>query len=328
MAKYLVKRLLYMVLVFFVMSFVLFWLYNLIPGDPVASQLAPLKDQLTPEEYQARYDAMRSRLGLDDPLPIRYKKWISNVLKLDFGESSLHRRDVKEVMKHPLKLTITMNIFVVLICLAITIPLGINCAIKRGSTFDKITQVLTVVGYSVPIFIISLFFIFIFAVKLGWFPVSGLRTPNFQGEGFSKTLDMYWHLTLPLAIIIFSSLGSMTRYVRAAMIDALGMDCIKTARAKGVKEKVVIYSHAWRNALLPVVTLIIGWLMSLFSGSLVIEQTFSLPGMGWTYIRALTNLDYNLALAVQMMYIIIALLTNVLSDIAYGIVDPRVRVSK
>jgi len=139
---------------------------------------------------------------------------------------------------------------------------------------------------------------------------------------------MMHHLTLHLRVLIIGSLGGMTRYVRAAMIDALSMDCIKTARAKGLREKVVIYSHAWRNALLPVITLIIGWFMSIFSGSLVTETMFVLNGMGKIYIDALNNQDYNVALAIQLFYIVMAVLGNLIADLSYGLVDPRVRVNK
>lgn len=328
MTKYISKRILYMIFVFCVMSLILFFLYNLIPGDPARAQVEPLKDKLTPEEYQLRYEQARKSLGLDDPLIVRYGRWIGGVLKLDFGDSSVYKKPVIDVVIPPMKNTIFINVFVVLAVLLITIPLGIRTAVKQNSGFDKTVQVLTVVGHSVPVFIMALLFIFIFAVKLRWFPVSGMNTPNFKGTGFALFKDTMYHLALPLIIMIVGSLAGVTRYVRAAMIDALSMDYIKTARAKGLKEKVVIYSHAWRNALLPVITLIIGWLMSVFSGSLVIEAMFNLHGMGKFYIDALNNQDYNIALAIQMFYIVIALVGNLITDISYGFVDPRVKVDQ
>lgn len=328
MAKYITKRILYMIFVFFVMSLILFFLYNLIPGDPARAQVEPLKDKLTPEEYQYRYEQARKSLGLDAPMIVRYGRWIGGVLKADFGESSVYKKPVIDVVIPPMKNTIFINVFVILSVLLITIPLGIRTAVKQNSRFDKTIQVLTVVGHSVPVFITALLFIFIFAVKLRWFPVSGMNTPNFKGTGFALFKDTMYHLALPLIIMIIGSLAGVTRYVRAAMIDALSMDYIKTARAKGLKEKVVIYSHAWRNALLPVITLIIGWLMSVFSGSLVIEAMFNLHGMGKFYIDALNNQDYNIALAIQMFYIVTALVGNLITDISYGVVDPRVRVDQ
>lgn len=328
MWKYTIKRIFYMIFVFFLMSFVLFFLYNNIPGDPARSQLEPVKNKLEPEEYQMRYEKLRDEMGLDDPLPERYVKWMGNLLQGDFGQSLVYRRPVSDVVATPLKNTIFINIFAIILALGITIPLGIRCAVKRNSTFDKVVQVLTIVGYSLPVFIISLLFIYLFAVTLGWFPVSGMSTPNFQGTELQAFSDKLWHMVLPLGVMTVGSLGGMTRYVRAAMSDALSMDYIKTARAKGLKERVVIYSHAWRNALLPVITLVIGWIISIFSGSLVVETMFNWNGMGKFYIDSLNNQDYNVALAIQMFYIIISLVGYLITDLSYGLVDPRVRVDE
>jgi peptide/nickel transport system permease protein len=317
-----------MILVFLIMSIVLFFLYNLIPGDPARAELEPIKNKITPEEYQYRYQLARQRLGLDDPMPIRYAKWMNGVLHGDLGMSSIYKAPVNQVIVNPMKITVFINIFSIIITLAITIPLGIFTAVKKNSIFDKSVQVLTIIGYSIPIFIIALLFIYLFAVKLGWFPVSGLNTPNFSGTAWEEFKDTMYHLALPLGVMTVGSLGGLTRYIRAAMIDALSMDYIRTARAKGLKERVVIFSHAWRNALLPIITLLISWLMSVFAGSLVVERMFNLKGMGDFYISALVNQDYNVALAIQLFYIILALLGNLLSDLSYGIVDPRVRVNK
>lgn len=328
MAKYILKRILYMIFVLFIMSLLLFFLYNLIPGDPARAEVEAMKDKITPEEYQYRYEQARTRLGLDDPLIVRYGKWAIAVAQGDFGISRVYKRPVLNVVTTPLKVTMFINMFGIAVGLAITIPLGIYCAVKRNSLFDKSVQVLTIVGYSIPVFIIALLFIYLFAVKLGWFPVSGMSTPNFKGTQWEAFKDTLHHLALPLGVMTIGSIGGLTRYVRAAMSDALGMDYIKTARAKGLKEKVVIFSHAWRNALLPVVTLLISWFMSVFSGSLVIERMFNLNGMGKFYIDALVSQDYNVALAIQLFYIVIALLGNLIADLSYGIVDPRVRVNK
>lgn len=328
MAKYIAKRILYMIFVAFIMTFVLFFLFNLVPGDPARAEVEAMKELLTPEEYLYRYQQARERLGLDDPLIKRYGKWLKNTLEGDLGQSYAYKQPVTEVIKAPLRNTIFLNVFVVAAVLLITIPLGIKCAIKQNSAFDKTIQVLTVIGYSLPVFIIALIFIFIFAVKLRWFPVSGMRTPNFKGTSFQAFLDTMHHLALPLIILIIGSLAGVTRHVRAAMIDALSMDYIKTARAKGLEEKVVIYSHAWRNALLPVITLIIGWIASVFSGSIITESMFNLHGMGKFYIDALHKQDWNVALAIQMFYIVITLVSYLITDITYGFVDPRVKVDQ
>ncbi|BCK00565.1 ABC transporter permease [Anaerocolumna chitinilytica] len=328
MLKYIGKRVLYMVFVFLIMSLVMFFLYNLIPGDPARAQLEPVKTTLTAEQYQMRYKQLRQQMGLDDPIIVKYSKWIGGILHGDFGMSTRHKKPVIDLIKAPMGNTIFINIFATVLALGISIPLGIICAVKRNSIMDNVVQVLTIVGYSLPIFIITLISIFFFAVNLRWFPVSGMHSPNFHGTGLVAFADKMQHLALPLIVMTIGSLGGMTRYVRAAMIEALRMDYIRTARAKGLKEKVVIYSHAWRNALLPVITLIIGWFISIFSGSLVIEQMFNLNGMGKFYMDALMNQDYNVALAVQMFYMVVALIGNLIIDLSYGFVDPRVRVNR
>jgi peptide/nickel transport system permease protein len=222
-----------------------------------------------------------------------------------------------------------LNVISTVLALGITLPLGIFCAVKRGSKRDIGVQVGTIVGYSLPTFIIAIVFIWIFAVILEWFPISGQQTAGYINWSPAKQrLDYLYHLCLPLIVMTFTSLGGMTRYVRAAMIEALNMDYIRTARAKGLREKIVIYSHAWRNALLPVVTLIIGWFLGIFGGSVMIENIFSLNGMGKLYFTALQDSDNDVILSVQMFYIAISLFGNLFIDLIYGVVDPRVRVNK
>lgn len=328
MFKYITKRLLYMVFVFFIMSIVIFFLYSAIPGDPAMVQVAPLRDKLTVEQFQKVYQNTRQQMGLDDPLVIRYTKWIKSVVTLEFGNSIIYKRPVTEVIKVPMQNTIFLNLIVTFLALGITIPLGIFCAVKKFTKFDTTVQVLTIVGYSLPVFIFALIFIYLFAVKLQWLPVSGMNTPNFSGTPIEVFLDRVKYMILPTMVLTIASLGGMTRYVRAAMIESLRMDYIRTARAKGLKERVVIYSHAWRNALLPIITLIITWFIGIFSGSIITESIFALNGMGMVYLKALNGLDYNLAMGIQMFYIVLSLVGNLLIDLSYGIVDPRIRIAK
>lgn len=338
MSKYILKRILYLIVVFFIVSLLMYCLYNLIPSDPARNQLEALKSSLKPEIYQQMYLDLRKEMGLDDPILVRYARWMglipdlsgkfNGLLEGNFGFSQFFKKDVVDVVQEPMKTTIFINIFATILALGITIPLGIYCAVHKGSRFDNFTQVFTIVGYSIPVYIIALVFIFLFAVVLRWFPVSGMGTPGANYTGFRAFLDRLYYFALPLIVMTFGSLGGMTRYVRAAMIDALSMDHIKTARAKGVKEKTVIYSHAWRNALLPVVTLIISWFLGIFSGSVIIENTFNINGMGSLYIKGLNNHDYELALAMQMFYTVVSLIGALIMDLSYGIVDPRVHVDK
>ena len=338
MTKYVLKRLVYMVIVFLLVSLLMYSIYNLIPTDPARAQLEPMKTTLKPEEYEQRYQMLRQQMGLDDPLIVRYLRWIgfwpdvngelNGMLQGNFGYSQIYKTDVANVLPSRMLNTIYINIFSTLVALAITIPLGIYCAVHKRSKSDNAVQVLSIVGYSIPVYIIALIFIWLFAVTLRWLPVFGMQTPGNNFTGFRAFLDKVYYMTLPVLVMTVGSLGGMTRYVRAAMIEALSMDYIRTARAKGLREKVVIYSHAWRNALLPIITSIIGWFISIFSGSVIIENTFSLNGMGKLYWAGLSNLDFELVLAIQMFYTIVALIGSLLMDISYGLVDPRVRVDK
>ena len=338
MTKYVLKRLLYMVIVFLLVSLLMYSIYNLIPTDPARAQLEPMKTTLKPAEYEQRYQMLRQQMGLNDPLIVRYLRWIGfwpdvngkldGMLQGNFGYSQIYKTDVANVLPSRMLNTIYINIFSTLVALAITIPLGIYCAVHKRSKTDNAVQVLSIVGYSIPVYIIALIFIWLFAVTLRWLPVFGMQTPGNNFTGFRAFLDKVYYMTLPVLVMTVGSLGGMTRYVRASMIEALSMDCIRTARAKGLREKTVIYSHAWRNALIPIVTLVIGWFLGIFSGSLMIENIFALNGVGKMYFSALTTSDNEVVLALQMFYILLGLAGNLIIDIAYGFVDPRIRVNK
>lgn len=339
MTKYIIKRIVYLVVVFFVVSFLMYALYNLIPSDPARNQLEAIKKTVKPDVYQKMYEELREEMGLDDSIFVRYARWmglakqkqsgkIDGLLEGNFGMSQFYKKSVIEVVGPPIGNTIFINIFATILALGITIPLGIYCAVHKNGKVDSFTQVFTIVGYSIPIYITALVFVYIFAVLLRLFPVGGMGTPGAEYTGMRAFWDKLYYFSLPLIVMTFGSLGGMTRYVRASMIDALSMDHIKTARAKGVKEKVVIYSHAWRNALLPVITLIISWFLGIFGGSVIIENTFNLNGMGKLYISALNNHDYDLALSIQMFYTVVSLIGALVIDLSYGLVDPRVRIDK
>lgn len=339
MWKYVLKRLGYMIIVFVIITFLIYCLFGLIPNDPAATVVEPLRDLVDAKTFEELYQAERARQGLDDPLIIRYLRWLglypdvggdrfNGVLQGNLGQSTINKRPVVDVIRQPMKNTITLNLMSTFLTLLITIPLGIKSAVKKGSLFDQSFQVISIVGHSLPVYIIGLVLIYIFAVQLRIFPVSGMVTANADYTGLRALLDRAWHYILPLIVIVAANMGSMTRYVRAAMIDVLSMDYIRTARAKGLKEKYVIYSHAWRNALLPITTQIITWFLRLFSGSVIIENTFAFTGMGSTNVLALNWLDYELAIAINLFFTIVSMLGILLCDIVYGIVDPRVRVNK
>ncbi|MBR4943698.1 MAG: ABC transporter permease [Clostridia bacterium] len=337
MAKYIVKRLLYILLVLLVLSFLVFAVYNMLPIDKAADmamqEVAANKNLI----YAERYLYWQRRYGLDGSLFTRYFRWLglapfysgefNGLLQGNLGNSVAYGKPVAEVVKQPLLNTVFLNLFGAVAALAITIPLGVFCAVKKGSKRDTAVQVGTIIGYSMPVFITAILFIWLFAVKLNIFPVSGMSSVGKEYTGFRAFLDKLYHFALPLIVMTFCSLGGMTRYVRASMLDALSLDCVRTARAKGLRERVVIRTHAWRNALIPVVALVVGWLVGIFSGSIMIENIFGINGIGKVYFEALKAGDNEIVLAMQMLYILLALLGNLLVDLAYGLVDPRIRLA-
>ncbi len=339
-----------MLLVMFILSILMFLIYHLIPNNRAYTEaradMNAMKTQnkdLTPEQREAlfeeRYAELQKQYGTDTKnMAILYLRWIgvypnaygrfNGLLEGNFGYSWELKQEVVDAVKMPMKNTIFINIFATILGLGITIPLGIFCSIRKGKRIDQAVQVFTIIGYSLPAFITCIIFIWIFCSLLGWFPPSGMKTPGSNYEGWMWFKDRMKYMALPLITMTFCSLGGMTRYVRASMIDALSLDCIRTARAKGVKEKTVIYSHAWRNALIPIVTQVVGWFLGIFGGSLMFEQIFGINGMGRMMISALRTSDFDVVILLQLFYVLIALLGNLIIDIVYGLVDPRVRVDK
>lgn len=336
MAKYILKRAFYILLVLLILSFLVFAVYNMLPVDKAADmamqEIAANKNLI----YAERYLYWQRKFGLDGSILTRYFRWLGfapfysgeykGLIQGNLGSSVVYGKPVSEVIKEPLLNTVFLNFFGAVLALAITMPLGIFCAVKKGSKRDHAVQVGTIVGYSMPVFITAILFIWLFAVKLNIFPVSGMSSVGKDYVGFRAFLDKLYHFCLPLIVMTFCSLGGMTRYVRASMLDALRLDCVRTARAKGLREKVVVRSHAWRNALIPIVALVVGWLLGIFSGSIMVENIFGINGIGKVYFDALKAGDNEIVLAMQMFYILLALVGNLLVDISYGLVDPRIRL--
>ena len=281
-----------MAVVMMILSFLMFFVYSLIPFDRAVVEAETYKQGLknnprAGELYEQRVAQLRRELGTDQNVVVRYLGWLglgpingkyNGILQGNFGWSYKYSRPANEVLSLPMVNTIFINIFATILGLGITIPLGIFCAVHRGSKRDTAIQVATIVGYSIPVFITAILFIWLFAINLRWFPVSGMKTPGSNYTGLQELKDRIYYMLLPLIVMTFSSLGGMTRYVRASMSEALSLDCIRTARAKGLRERAVIYSHAFRNALIPIITLIIGWFVGIFMGSIVIENIFGQIG--------------------------------------------------
>lgn len=328
MTRYLLKRLVLIDVTFVIITFLLFTVFCLVPGNPIMMKFG--------DEPQTPWQEFRTIVRL---IVTNYNQWIGftrdwtgercGILQGNFGMSSYYGKAALSALRYPMANTIIINTLAALITLAITIPLGIYCAVHFKSKADSAVQTFTLLGCSIPDYLIALIFIYIFAVKLGIFPAGGSKTPGLLATGLRKTLDRFYYLLLPTICLVFTGMASMTRTVRAAIVDTLTQDYVKTARAKGLSEKIVIYSHAWRNALLPISTSLCNWIIGIFSGgSLVIETTFSLVGTGTVFWNALRNNDYQLVLCLEVFYVAAALIGKFLTDLVYTLADPRIRLNK
>ncbi len=317
MLKYIFKRILSLIPVVFIISLILFGLNKAMPGDPVALMISP---STKPENYEAVYQATYEKLGLDKSLPEQYVIWVKNIATGNLGESTSYRKPVKDVIAVPLKNSIILNSFVLLFSLTISIIAGIRSAIHKNKFEDKFWQVFSLFGMSVPTFFIGLCLIYVFALKLRWLPAGGM--PIDSGD----LLSWLRYLALPVATLVIVSLAGTIRYVRNAMLDSLSQDYIRTARSKGLSEKVVIYSHAFRNALIPVVTIVIGSIGALFTGSMITEQVFAWNGLGLVLVKALGQRDFMVVITMNLFYAVVYLVTNFVADLTYALVDPRIKL--
>jgi len=323
MLRYLIKRILILIPVVILISIILFTISKLMPGDPVR---AMLPTTLRPDQYQRAYDAMYLRLGLDKSVVEQYFRWMYNVVILgEFGHSSMLNRPVAEAVAIPLKNTIIMNVFVNLLYLAIALPVSIRMAVKRGSIFDNTIQVSSLATFSIPSFFLGLLLIFFFAVRLAWLPMGGMPNTVMLGTG-ATAVAWARHLTLPVATLTLVSLASALRYFRNAMIEALSQDYIRTARSKGLSEKIVIYSHALRNAMIPISTIIVFTLFSLFIGAPLTEQVFAYNGLGRLLLQAVGARDIMLITTMSLFFSMVSVLAVLVADIVYSLVDPRIKL--
>lgn len=320
MLRYTVKRILSLIPVVFIISIMLFGLTKLMPGDPAKLMVQGGR----PETYDARVEAARKNLGLDQDVVTQYVKWMGNLAHGDLGVSSTYQMEVKDVVAEPLKNTVFLNIFVTIFSLGISILVGIRSAVKKGSFFDQFWQVFSLIGMSVPTFFLGLCLIFIFAFKLGWLPSFGMPEEGLPTGQY--IISWLRHLILPVVTLTTIQLAGTMRYVRNAMLDVLNLDFIRTARSKGLSQKVIIYSHAFRNALIPVVTIVIGQIGALFSGSMITESVFQWNGLGYILLKGLQKRDLWLVVSMNLFYVVIYLVSNFIADISYALVDPRVKL--
>ena len=314
MTRFLLTRLLQVLVVLAIMSFVIYGLIGLMPGDPINMMLAA-----DPHLTAADVARLKALQGLDQPLMKRYLAWAGAALAGNFGYSRLYATTALAALAPRLANTALLMGVSFALALVLALPLGALAARRPGSALDTAANLLAFAGISVPPFWLALMLILAFAVALGWLPAGGIAT---IGDG--GVLDRLRHLVLPVSVLTLASLGTYLRYMRAAMIEALRQDYVRTARAKGASTARILWGHALRNALVPVITVIALSFGSLFSGALITETMFAYPGMGKLIYDAILGNDFNLALAGLLFATLLVLLSNLAADIAYAAADPRI----
>jgi peptide/nickel transport system permease protein len=317
MARFILRRCIETLLVLLVMSFVIYSLIGLMPGDPLDVMLASAPG-VTPEVAAH----LRAIYGLDQPLLLRYWHWLIAALGGDFGFSRSHAQPALQVLAPALVETSKLMLSAFTLSVVLALGLGITAALRPGGTADAVISLAAFAGISVPVFWLALVLILVFAVELHWLPASGTLALGEHGIG-----DQLRHLAMPVVTLAMFYTGQFSRYVRAAMIETLRMDHIRTARAKGAPERRVVLVHALRNAMIPVVTVMALSFGTLFSGALVTETMFAIPGMGKTIYDAILGNDYNLALTGLLFATLVTLLSNLAADLAYGWLDPRIALT-
>ncbi len=314
MTRFILRRVVQTLLVLLVMSFVIYSLIGLMPGDPIDIMIAG-NPTIAPDVAAA----LRKLYGLDQPLLLRYWRWLMAALQGDLGYSRTHSQPVLTMLLPALGQTCKLLISSFVISVILSFVLGILAARKPGGLLDGIISLAAFAGISVPVFWLALMMILVFAVGLHWLPASGIAT---VGDGGFK--DQVVHLVMPVATLALATTGGFTRFVRASMIEVLRLDLVRTARAKGAGEGRVILIHAFRNALIPVVTIMALSFGVLFNGALLTETMFAQPGMGKMIYDAILGNDFNLALSGLLFATLVTLLSNLAADLAYGWLDPRI----
>lgn len=325
MLTYVLKRLLSLIPVMLIITIVIFWVVNLMPGDPVNAYLG-VGSNTTVEQQQQ----IREKLGFDKPAPIQYLNWMKRTITGDLGTSLKYRQPVKDIISKYIWNSFIINIFAMILAFLIAIPVGIKSAVKKYGAFDNFWTVFSLTGVSMPSFFFALLLVFFVAIPISWIPLNGMRTTINAAMGYenkiAEILDILKHMLLPVTVLTIISLASLIRYVRNSVIDVINQDYIRTARSKGLKEKVVIYRHAFRNALIPIVTLLGMYIPGLFGGSILLETVFIWPGIGNVLYTSILDRDYSMLMAANVFYALLTVAGNLMADVSYALVDPRVRV--
>ncbi len=330
MYAYILKRLILIIPTFIGVSLITFAIIQLAPGSPVAFKLrgeggamrANIETEKIIEQTKALY-------GLDKPILVQYALWLGRMIRLDFGRSYKDQRSVMEKIAETLPITLQFTILETLLIYLIAIPLGTYSATHQRSISDQIITLLLFLLYSLPSFWVAMLLILFLGGGDWWnlFPVNGINSIDAnQYTWFGWLLDRVWHMVLPLFCMTYAGLAGLSRYMRTGMLDAIRQDYIRTARAYGFSERIIVFKYAMRNSLIPIITLFAGLLPGLIGGSVIIETIFSIPGMGRLGFEAVLTRDYPLIMGVFTISTFLTLIGLVLSDVLYAIVDPRIRL--
>ena len=316
MRKYIIKRLISMIPAIFVVSVVIFMIIHLTPGDPAAVMLG---DQADPEAIEA----LRQSLGLNDPLPVQYLRWVGDLLHGDLGQSLYSDQTMIQMLVGHMGPTFSLTLYALVIALTVAVPLGVIAARRRGSLADNAISVFSMIGISLPSFLLGLLLMLVLAVTLKWLPVAGYKTV--ADAGIATHLK---YLTMPAIALGFMEAGLILRMTRSSMLEVLGSDYIRMAKAKGGRDGAIVMKHAFKNALIPIVTSVGQTFMGLLSGATVVESIFNIPGMGKMILTAVQQRDYEVVQAVVLFVSMINIVICLAVDLVYAAIDPRVRLGE
>jgi peptide/nickel transport system permease protein len=327
MLAYALRRLLLAVPLLIGITFVSFLVIHLAPGEPTDLQAG---GDLSVEASGQTRQMLRELYGLDRPLPVQYWNWLTRIARLDFGRSfAPDSRPVLQKIIERLPITLLLNIVELAIIVILSVPIGMLSATRQHSLFDKVTTVFVFVGFATPDFWLALLLMILFGVQLGWLPISGLRSLSWEYLPFwQQQWDFLSHLILPIFVATFGGLAGFSRYMRQSMLEVIRQDYIQSARAKGLSEQVVIGKHALRNAMLPIVTILGLSIPGLIGGSVIVESIFAIPGMGQLMVQAVYERDYPVIMGNLVIVSALTLVANLVADLAYGLVDPRIRFAR
>lgn len=328
MQKYILKRILISFVILFIVAFLIYLLMRSLPTSYVENLARQKSQQPNSKSYEEWMKQLSAAYGMNKGIIGGFFSWLKNAVTGNFGDSWYYTVPVLTKFKDTVGVSVYMGFVSMVFEIAIAIPLGIIAATKQYQKADYIISIIAIAGMSLPTFFFASLLKLVFCVRLGWFDLYGLTGRNYnQMNMLGQLVDKAYHLVLPITVLVVISIGSLMRYTRTNMLEVLNQDYIRTARAKGLSEKKVIYHHAFRNTLIPIVTIIGGSLPGLFSGALITETLFGINGIGFTSYNAMVNGDIPFSMFYLVFISILTLTGTLISDVLYAVVDPRVRMS-